>query len=499
MASPKSMNVQFEDLRTAIKKVNLTSQLNDAPIFAGEKESAINAMTKSAITFHEDRTVRQTKPPQQLNNRSRQALRDLRIDIDRVQSGAEGGDEALQKATDAAVEALRDAPFWISASLHFSSTNHFDQFIFRKEHQPPLLTLDDAYSLPTEAGLLDLYREQSCLETIQRFQYYPENDDDDEQGLSVEVESASGLDILGHLSSSESLGFTPTSRRNCWLLWDNLMSSTREEIVRKLSIKIRDTIGDLNDHGLNPYYTAYDREEGYETPICRVAAGHYVQHKWAAVFKPTVEQITSVARHSLLRPIAFLKGDPIEDGKTFKGRLCTPDVAEKMGDDFSSDENKARLKAAMRAMQASSHHLLEIEDLESDDDEANLTNKNPRTGTKEDPWLAIIRRGLQGGGCIQKALLITAKTGGVALYIQDATIIVQLGIWWNRNTERQAYARVHRQGQESGVKIYRLRARNGMVDTEMLRVQQKKTKGNEKLMAPLVRADNEEPKISKIY
>ena len=101
------MNVQFEDLRTAIKKVNLTSQLNDAPIFAGEKESAINAMTKSAITFHEDRTVRQTKPPQQLNNRSRQALRDLRIDIDRVQSGAEGGDEALQKATDAAVEALR--------------------------------------------------------------------------------------------------------------------------------------------------------------------------------------------------------------------------------------------------------------------------------------------------------------------------------------------------------------------------------------------------------
>ena len=172
---------------------------------------------------------------------------------------------------------------------------------FRKEHQPPLLTLDDAYSLPTEAGLLDLYREQSCLETIQRFQYYPENDDDDEQGLSVEVESASGLDILGHLSSSESLGFTPTSRRNCWLLWDNLMSSTREEIVRKLSIKIRDTIGDLNDHGLNPYYTAYDREEGYETPICRVAAGHYVQHKWAAVFKPTVEQITSVARHSLLR------------------------------------------------------------------------------------------------------------------------------------------------------------------------------------------------------
>ena len=106
---------------------------------------------------------------------------------------------------------------------------------------------------------------------------------------------------------------------------------------------------------------------------------------------------------------------------------------------------------------------------------------------------------VQGGGCIQKALLITAKTGGVALYIQDATIIVQLGIWWNRNTERQAYARVHRQGQESGVKIYRLRARNGMVDTEMLRVQQKKTKGNEKLMAPLVRADNEEPKISKIY
>ena len=243
--------------------------------------------------------------------------------------------------------------------------------------------------------------------------------------------------------------------------------------------------------------------------------------------------------------------------------------------DFNSDDNKARLKAIIRAMQASSHHLLEkqaveIKDLDPEDDEADPAKENPQSGTsKEDPWLAIIRKGnmavdssrvqaflevyrgikLQSPhqrvavwsvmrkfldivevaleqelsvSCLRydgrvdekgrdrvlqqfkaegalKPLLITAKAGGVALNIQDATIIVQLEIWWNRNTERQAYARAHRQGQENNVKIYRLQARNGRVDAEMLRVQQKKTKVNEELMAPLVRADDEEPKIPQIY
>ncbi|CAD6579441.1 MAG: hypothetical protein ASARMPREDX12_009168 [Alectoria sarmentosa] len=92
-----STNVQLEDLRNAIKKVNLTSQLNDAPISTAVKDSAFNYLTKSAITFHEHQTVRQAKAPQQLNNRSRQALRDLRIAIDRVHSGAEGGDEAVEE------------------------------------------------------------------------------------------------------------------------------------------------------------------------------------------------------------------------------------------------------------------------------------------------------------------------------------------------------------------------------------------------------------------
>ncbi|CAD6570779.1 MAG: hypothetical protein ASARMPRED_003929 [Alectoria sarmentosa] len=76
-----STNVQLEDLRNAIKKVNLTSQLNDAPISTAVKDSAFNYLTKSAITFHEHQT----------------ALRDLRIAIDRVHSGAEGGDEAVEE------------------------------------------------------------------------------------------------------------------------------------------------------------------------------------------------------------------------------------------------------------------------------------------------------------------------------------------------------------------------------------------------------------------
>ena len=252
-------------------------------------------------------------------------------------------------------------------------------------------------------------------------------------------------------------------------------------------------------------------------------------------------------------------------------------------DDYGADNNKARLKAAMRAMQASSHPLLEkqnveIEDLESDDDQADPRDENAAAGptgqvkdamaSKEDPWLTMVRKSGEAAkssrveafialyravkleypaervavwsvmrkfldiievaleqelnvSCPRydgrvdeegrdrvlrrfkeegalKPLLITAKTGGVALNIQDATIIVQLEVWWNRNTERQAYARAHRQGQESDVKVFRLRAKNGMVDAEMLRVQQRKTKLNEKLMAPLVRTDDEMPDIPSI-
>lgn len=86
---------------------------------------------------------------------------------------------------------------------------------------------------------------------------------------------------------------------------------------------------------------------------------------------------------------------------------------------------------------------------------------------------------------IRKRLLITAKAGGDTLNIQDAPVIVQSEVWWNRNTELQAYARAYRQGQDKTAKIYRLQAGNGMADAEMLRIQQKKTRVNEKLIGSM--------------
>ena len=85
-------------------------------------------------------------------------------------------------------------------------------------------------------------------------------------------------------------------------------------------------------------------------------------------------------------------------------------------------------------------------------------------------------------------LLITTGAGGVGLNITDASIVIQTEPWWNHNTERQAYARVFRQGQQKKVKIYRMMASNSSIDIVVLGVQRAKTSINERLMGPLVRS-----------
>jgi SNF2 family DNA or RNA helicase len=62
-------------------------------------------------------------------------------------------------------------------------------------------------------------------------------------------------------------------------------------------------------------------------------------------------------------------------------------------------------------------------------------------------------------------LLLTGDAGGVGLNIARASVIVQTEIWWNRNFEYQAYGRCYRQGQERLVRVFRLEARNGRIDS----------------------------------
>jgi SNF2 family DNA or RNA helicase len=84
-------------------------------------------------------------------------------------------------------------------------------------------------------------------------------------------------------------------------------------------------------------------------------------------------------------------------------------------------------------------------------------------------------------------LLITSGAGGVGLNLQGASILIQTEVWWNKNTERQAYARIYRQGQSKQVKIFRLRGLNSAIDRNILDCQERKTYTNEKIMRLLVR------------
>lgn len=114
MSAPR--NVEFEDVENAVENMSQTSQLNDSPESVAAKESAIDSSIKSAATFVNHQSVQDADAPQQLSNGCRQALRDLKAAIVRVRSGQDdGGDEALQKAADAAIKALRGGLMTISS------------------------------------------------------------------------------------------------------------------------------------------------------------------------------------------------------------------------------------------------------------------------------------------------------------------------------------------------------------------------------------------------
>jgi SNF2 family DNA or RNA helicase len=84
-------------------------------------------------------------------------------------------------------------------------------------------------------------------------------------------------------------------------------------------------------------------------------------------------------------------------------------------------------------------------------------------------------------------LLITSGCGSVGLNLQSASVVIQTEVWWNHNTERQAYARCHRGGQTVPVKVFRLFASNSAIDAVMRTSQTKKTQTNDSIMNLLVR------------
>ena len=60
--------------------------------------------------------------------------------------------------------------------------------------------------------------------------------------------------------------------------------------------------------------------------------------------------------------------------------------------------------------------------------------------------------------------------------------LVQLEVWWNKDSKRQAYAGAVRAGQERKVEIFCLIGKKSTSSTELLSVQSKKVKVNNKII-----------------
>ncbi|KAF5872687.1 putative snf2 family helicase protein [Botrytis fragariae] len=95
-------------------------------------------------------------------------------------------------------------------------------------------------------------------------------------------------------------------------------------------------------------------------------------------------------------------------------------------------------------------------------------------------------------------LLMTAGSGSIGLNITSASIVIICEPWWNRNLEKQAIARVYRQGQEKNVLLFKLFGLNSAIDAEVVTVAEAKVAINEDLMRVLVTKHDEQPKFDDI-
>lgn len=71
--------------------------------------------------------------------------------------------------------------------------------------------------------------------------------------------------------------------------------------METLPIKFKRTVSQHIEHSVNPYYTTWDRNEGYKPSAYRVATGNYGYHEWASAFSPNAECVTALARESIAR------------------------------------------------------------------------------------------------------------------------------------------------------------------------------------------------------
>jgi SNF2 family DNA or RNA helicase len=81
------------------------------------------------------------------------------------------------------------------------------------------------------------------------------------------------------------------------------------------------------------------------------------------------------------------------------------------------------------------------------------------------------------------------------LNLQEGSIVIQSEVWWNRNLERQTYARCWRQGQNRAVKVFRLITSNSTIDSTIKTYQTRKDKLNNAIMEAIVRKDNEAVRV----
>lgn len=69
--------------------------------------------------------------------------------------------------------------------------------------------------------------------------------------------------------------------------------------------------------------------------------------------------------------------------------------------------------------------------------------------------------------------LLSLKAGGVGLNLVEANHVFLTDVWWNPQTEQQAFERCHRLGQKKQVKVYRLLIRDS-VEEQICKLQEKK-------------------------
>ncbi|KFY32252.1 hypothetical protein V493_00373 [Pseudogymnoascus sp. VKM F-4281 (FW-2241)] len=109
-----------------------------------------------------------------------------------------------------------------------------------------------------------------------------------------------------------------------------------------------------------------------------------------------------------------------------------------------------------------------------------------------------VLRSFQDSADTSHILLITPGIGGTGLNVPEVSIMIQIELWWNLNTEKQMRGRFHRHRQEKEVKVYRLKS-NANVDRIIAKNQEAKGSYNDSIMECLIYYDDDEVVIPAVF